>query len=303
MGSYLLGPGDELTLVSEDPQELNVDTVVSEDGHVTLPIVGTVSVQGLTKIQFTDMLHQQLGLFIRKPNVRIRVKKYASQRVTVIGAVNKPGEVTLDTGNNTLLRVLGKAGGLSSRAANFVQFIPKEFADQQLVPDYTIFVLGPQEQTGFYPTSIELSLSRLYGTEGQPPLQIPTIGGDVVIVPEFGKILVDGEVEKRGAFELGSRMTLLGALAAAGGITYSARVDAVEVIRQVSPSQKAHLVVDLDDVLEGKEQDIPLHPGDVVRIPTHKGRQLARDTYDAISKMIQIGIGGNVDLLSNSRQQ
>ncbi len=98
-------------------------------------------------------------------------------------------------------------------------------------------------------------------------------------------------------------MTRLGALAAAGGITYSARVDAVEIIRQISPTQKAHLVVDLDDVLEGREQDISLHPEDVVRIPTHKGRQVARDTYDAISKMIQIGIGGNIDLLSNSRQQ
>jgi hypothetical protein len=120
IGSYLLGPGDELTLVSEDPEELNVDVVVSEDGHVTLPIVGTVNVQGLTKVQFTETLHTLLGRFIRKPNVRIRVKKYASQRVTVIGAVNKPGEVTLDTGSNTLLRILGKAGGLSSRAANFV---------------------------------------------------------------------------------------------------------------------------------------------------------------------------------------
>ena len=118
----------------------------------------------------------------------------------------------------------------------------------------------------------------------------------MIIVPEAGTVMVEGEVAKTGSYELGSRTTLLGALAAAGGITYGAKIDEVEIIRSVDGNRKAHLTVSLENIAIGEEHDVRLRNGDIVRVPSHSGRRLRQDTFDGISRLINFGIGGSVPL-------
>lgn len=127
-------------------------------------------------------------------------------------------------------------------------------------------------------------------------MEIPVRGGDMIVVPEAGKVMVEGEVSKGGSFDLAQQMTLLGALAAAGGITYAAKVDEIEVVRAAGLQEKVHLVVDLAKVARGEERDPRLRNGDIVRVPSHSGRRLTQDTYEAITRIINFGVGSTYNI-------
>ena len=114
----------------------------------------------------------------------------------------------------------------------------------------------------------------------------------MVLVPEAGKIMVEGEVQKGGSYDLNPQTTLLSALAAAGGITYGAKVDEVEVVRDLSLTRKAHLVLDLGKIASGEEKDVRLRNGDIVRVPSDSGRRLTQDTFEGFAKLINFGVGG-----------
>ena len=135
----------------------------------------------------------------------------------------------------------------------------------------------------------------MLGTAGGVPLEIPVRAGDMIIIPEAGKITVEGEVEKPGAFELGQQMTLLSALAASGGITYSAKVDEVEVVRDIG-EKKVHFVLDLEGLARGETRDVRLRNGDIVRVPSDSGRRMRQDTFESISKIFNFGVGSSVPI-------
>lgn len=117
----------------------------------------------------------------------------------------------------------------------------------------------------------------------------------MLLVPEGGKITVEGEVKTPGAFELSQQMTLLSALASSGGITYGALVEEVEVIRSLE-GRPADSVVDLNRLASGEERDVRLRNGDLVRVPSHSGRRLGQDTFEGITQLINFGIGGTVSV-------
>ncbi|MCB0321688.1 MAG: polysaccharide export protein, partial [Bdellovibrionales bacterium] len=140
-----------------------------------------------------------------------------------------------------------------------------------------------------HPDSIDIYLDDVYGNKGGLPLDVPVYGGDMIVVPEAGRVVVEGEVEKTGAYELGKRTTLLGALAAAGGITYASKPDEVELIRPARNGEQLRLVVDLEQILNGSSQDVPVRNGDIVRVPSHSGRRMRQDTFDGIARITNFG--------------
>ena len=135
------------------------------------------------------------------------------------------------------------------------------------------------------------------GTAGGIPLEIPVRGGDMVIVAESGKVSIEGEVEKPGQYDTGRELTLLSALAAAGGITYSAKIDEVEVVRDLPSGEKGRMIRNLELVARGEQRDVRLRVGDLVRVPSHAGRRLGRDTFESIQGILNFGIGGSVNLV------
>jgi protein involved in polysaccharide export with SLBB domain len=139
-------------------------------------------------------------------------------------------------------------------------------------------------------------LDDVMGARGSIPIEVPLRGGDTILVPESGAVVVEGEVLRIGSFELGQRMTLLGALAAAGGISYGADITEVEVVRNFAGRGKASLVLNLEDVARGTSRDIPLRGGDVVRVPTDPQRRLSQDTFEGITRVLNFGVGGQLNL-------
>lgn len=296
---YRIGPGDKLEINVFDVEELNVEVRVRQSGFISLPLVGAVMAGGMTESEFQEELQKRLSAYVRNPQVNVYIGSYGSQQVAVIGAVYKPGTYSLKKGTNSILELISMAGGLTEKAGSYVNFIPTEItgvtANTEVEAKAKLSLASTSTSAGS-DTGIELWLDQVLGTGGGIPLEIPVQGGDMIIIPEAGKINVEGELEKTGSVELGKNMTLLGALAAAGGITYSANIEEVEIVRDFGAERPGRLVVDLTKVAGGDEKDVRLRNGDLVRIPSATGRRLSQDTFNTITQIINFGIGGSVNL-------
>lgn len=296
--TYIIGPQDEIEINVFDVPELNLTARVNQSGYISLPLLGGVKAGGLTEVGLQESLKQKLFSYLKNPEVIVAIKTYASQKVSVVGAVTKPGSYAMEQGAQSIQDVINIAGGINSKASNFLTFVPSGNLPQidSGVTDLDARArmavnMSSNKQSGF-----EIALDQLYGTTGGIPLQIPVRGGDMIVIPEAGKLSVEGEVEKPGQYELSQQMTVLGALNAAGGITYSAKIDEVEIIRDVSPVEKARYVFDLDGIRRGEIRDFKLRTGDVLRVPTDSGKRMTEATFEGLSRIINFGVGGNVNV-------
>lgn len=300
--TYRIGTQDEIEINVFDVPELNLSAKVNQIGFISLPLLGGVKAVGLTEPELQLTLKEKLTSYLKNPEVFVAVKKYASQRVAVVGAVNKPGSFALEQGGQTIQEVINLAGGINSKASNFLTFVPgavvsgiststgDPIADAESKARLAIS-LASGKQAGF-----EIPLDQLYGTTGGIPLQIPVRSGDMIVIPEAGKISIEGEVEKPGQYEITQQMTVLAALNAAGSITYSAKIDEIEIIRDISPIDKARFVFDLDSIRSGQMNDMKLRTGDVLRVPTDSGKRMTEATFEGLSRIINFGVGGTVNV-------
>jgi protein involved in polysaccharide export with SLBB domain len=97
--------------------------------------------------------------------------------------------------------------------------------------------------------------------EDQACLDLPTRPGDVVMVPIAGQVMVQGWVRNQGAFRITPGMTVLGAISAAGGATFSW---SAELLRPDSGSEQTIAEFDLTKLAKGEQPDVAVQSGDVV---------------------------------------
>ncbi|OYY11091.1 MAG: hypothetical protein B7Y70_07500 [Rhizobiales bacterium 35-68-8] len=111
---YNIGPFDVLEITVFKVPDLSKIVQVSEDGRFSYPLVGEVKASGRTAAQIEKDLAKQLGeKYLRNPQVTVFVKEYNSQRVTVDGAVKKPGVYPM-RGNMSLIQAIAMSEGLDS---------------------------------------------------------------------------------------------------------------------------------------------------------------------------------------------
>lgn len=298
--SYRIGPGDEIEINVFDVPELNLTAPVRQSGFVQLPLIGAVQAVGKTEVDLTNELTRRLSTFVRSPQVALFIANYGSQKVAVVGAVAKPGTYPLKKNTNSILELLAEAGGVSDKAGGQMIVVPGELSglrdagDAEARARYALS--GESKSLSGAGSGVELPLDKVLGTGGGIPLEIPVRGGDMIVIPEAGKVMIEGEVEKPGQIDASRQITLISALAAVGGITYGAYVNEVELIRDIGEPEPLRLVVDLEKVARGEESDVRLRSGDVIRVPTHAGRRLGEDTYKTITGILNFGVGGSVNL-------
>jgi polysaccharide export outer membrane protein len=86
--AYRIGPGDLLEIKVFEVEQLNQIVRVSEDGSVTLPLLGRIEIEGLTQSGVVQKLTTLLqAKYVKNPQVTVFIKEYKSQQVAVIGAV------------------------------------------------------------------------------------------------------------------------------------------------------------------------------------------------------------------------
>jgi polysaccharide biosynthesis/export protein len=114
---YRIGPSDLLTITVFQVEDLNRDVRVNNAGQVSLPLIGVVDAAGRTVGELEGLIASRYAArYLQNPQVSVFVKEFSSQRVTVGGAVRKPGIFPLTT-RLSLLQAVALAEGLTDTAS------------------------------------------------------------------------------------------------------------------------------------------------------------------------------------------
>jgi protein involved in polysaccharide export with SLBB domain len=112
---HVLAPGDEFELRFPFYADLNDRVVIGPDGKLSLQLIDTVALGGLTVAEATKLLNERYAKVIRDPQATITLRTYAPQEIFVDGWVVNPGLVRSDV-PLTVSRAIAQAGGAKSGA-------------------------------------------------------------------------------------------------------------------------------------------------------------------------------------------
>ncbi len=245
---YHLGPGDFVNIQVWHRPELSQDNlVVSPDGLIAIPRVGSLNVMNRTPEELQSMITSKLERLYIKPEVTVRIHEYHNNKAFILGRVSKPGVVNFP-GKGTLLEALALAGGLP---------------DQGKEASLTKCAIIRGNDTVIWIDLIDLLKN------GNMALNSPIKNNDVIYIPEASDdlIYVMGEVVTPGALQLKNGMNPLKAIMLAGGPSKQANLEKVFIIRQ--NNLKGDIIkVDLINMLEHGDfsQNFSLMPNDIVYI-------------------------------------
>jgi polysaccharide export outer membrane protein len=243
-----VGAEDLLEISVFEIPELNRTVRVTERGTISLPLLGDVPAGGLTPAQLETRIREKLAeKYLQNPQVSVFVREYGSKRVSVLGAVGKPGSYEM-LGARSLLQVLAQAGGLTEQVGPVLYVIPgsTEAGDRHVV------------------NVADLMANR------DPALNLDIRPGDIVSVPMERQlyIYVDGAVKTPGRIEQPSSrpLTLLQAIAKAGGPTERANLKKVQILRQGDGGVQQAIAANVQRIKKGEDPDPILFDGDVVAV-------------------------------------
>lgn len=245
---YRIGPKDLIEVRVLELQDLNVERRVSEKGTVNLPFIGEIQASGLTDAELAARLKTELERqILQRASVAVQVREFRARPISVIGAVQKPGNLEF-SGRWTLMEALIAAGGLTQSYGR------------------TVYILRRSENG--LSDQVAIDLDDLL-VRADPRVNVPIFPNDLINVPVALDVTVYflGEVSQPGAltFKDSERVTLLAAVARAGGLTD--RASRKIVIRRQDGSGKTQTIeVDYKRLAAGKIPDVPLRGGDVVMV-------------------------------------
>lgn len=253
--SYIVGPGDELTLRvwAKGWEQLNETLTVSPEGQIFPPQLGQMMAAGQTLNALEQRLRQGYGDLFANPTVTLVVSAQRVVEVYVTGDAAKPGKYAL-RGAATIFTALYAAGG------------PSEIGSFRRI---TLSRAGQQ------PVAIDLYDYLLTGRRDNDVLLQP--GDTVFIPPMVGEIGLAGEVRRPGRYELTGEATVADAIGMAGGLTSAAYGPGVQLWYAEGRSEWMLQNVDAS-AADGADLAKPVHDGNliVVNPMLPKGENLVR---------------------------
>jgi polysaccharide export outer membrane protein len=226
---------------------------IADDGTVRLPLVGTVSLAGLTTEEAALVIQEKLsgGGFVNEPQVTVSTSAQPSAIVTVSGDVAKPGTFPA-YGSLKLMDFISQAGGMvevgavGAAASSTVTLIRPSL-------DHTVSIpLGPN-------------------AADSPYSRLPLFPGDEIRVSRAGVVYAVGAFKAEGVFPLktSSPTTVLELVAMAGGIGFQADRKDAHIVRTRN-GQRYIVDVDVARILKGQSGDVELTPDDILFVPTNE---------------------------------
>jgi polysaccharide export outer membrane protein len=273
-------------------------TTVGRDGTVELPVLGKIPVAGVSnedsKAAVVLACHRQ-GV-MEAPLVQVSLVQPRQHRVTVTGAVNRPGLYTLSRQSSNLVSALAAAGGLSREAGTMISIHSRK-SPTDAAPT------GVEVMAGFAPASQKAQPAVLDQTpsplpdrreihlvEGSADLAHQELAdGDVVSVERRDppSIVVTGMVHKPGRYDLpiGNDFRVLDAIASAHGASYKV-IDTVLVCREVSgQNERVIIQVSLREASRKQSENILLMPGDIITVESSM-KVMIQDTFDYVGQVL-----------------
>ena len=301
--SYIIGPGDKLDLKVFSSPELSGILPVLADGTVSLPLVGSVRVSGLTPQQAGRWIQQLFSQDLLSPELQITVAKPRPLNISLVGELQRPGLYTVGgqvaSGSvqgalPTLITAIQAAGGITP-AANITDVI----LQRRL----------PGQERRYKQTSLNLSSLLFQGDQAQNPY---LFDGDIVKIPtatespsdatELGAtninpngiaVQVVGEVVSPGTISMPSNTPLNKAILMAGSpVDLRANKRNIELFRlnRNGTVTMRRLVfnpsADVND-----EANPPLRDGDIVRVKRNlvaKGTDLITEVTQPLTGLVSV---------------
>lgn len=242
---YLFGSGDVLRIDVYERPEVSGEHVIGPDGIITLPLVGDVYINGMTREEARSVLTTRLKDYFTHPHVTIAVRDYVSNQVTVLGRVETPGRQRFEH-PPTLAEVLANAGALP-------------ILDKQATLTRCAIMRGRNKL-------IWVDLKALL--TGDLAYNIRMRKGDIVFIPDSAdtSVYVLGAVIKPGSYRLTPRMTILDALAQAGGPSEDAQPKKIGIYR--AGAQQVEVIALGSVLAPDRRANYALEDGDVIFVPT-----------------------------------
>jgi polysaccharide biosynthesis/export protein len=242
--AYVVGPQDELSIVVFGEEDLRKNVTLDQDGTFDFPYIGRVKAGGLTARAIGEEIASRLKKFYVNPQVSVEVAKFRSQNVFVFGQVHAPGQYPL-SGNMSVLQALAAAGSPTPAAAPYVIVSRPAGSEPRL----------PREESGGG-TSLRITLKELQS--GQAPAGFVLRDGDTVTIPKAETIFVTGQVKIPGSYVIEGELTVMQAIAMAGGATEKGAPNRVRIFRTVDGKQQEVKGVKLSDLVRaGDTIDVP----------------------------------------------
>jgi polysaccharide export outer membrane protein len=290
-GDYRIGPQDLLDINVFEAPELNRTVRVSENGEVSLPLLGGIHVVRLTARELENTLASRLREFLKDPHVSVMVTAIESHPVSVIGEVNKPGVFQV-RGSKTLLEMLSMAQGLAPDAGDEV-LVMRNAGYNRGQDDIGQTALAGSRKTGSKDTdgiksgsgsdqsgndgalkrdatepreatndtgskqgqqggdTVAINLRHLLNSR-DPGFNVPIYAGDIVKVTRAGIVYVVGAVKKPGGFTV-------------KGNEQMSLLKAIALAEGLSStSSKRHTRIIRTDEGSGKRSEIPVELGKIL---------------------------------------
>jgi polysaccharide export outer membrane protein len=250
---YKIGAGDVLKITVWGHEDLTRTAVVAADGRMPFPLIGDVPVAKLNPTQLEARLRELLGVYIVDPQVTVVVQEYRSQKVFVLGEVEKPGTYALTSQTQaTLLDILSQAGGPSKTAGRQIIVVRFPKSDAPVAPG----AAGSQ--------TLKANLKSLLDGDNRENIVLES--GDTIYVPKLTSFFVLGEVKRPGAFSLEKDTTTLEAITLAGGFTERAAPSVARVLRKRADGNQETVTLDLSGT-DPRAREFLLAEGDTVLVP------------------------------------
>jgi polysaccharide export outer membrane protein len=224
--------------------EVSGKHIVGPDGKISVPLAGDIALGERTREESRDLITQRLRSFFTQPFVSLIVDEYTSNQVTVLGRVERAG-VQKFAQSPTLAEVLAGAGAMP-------------ILDKQATLTRCAIMRGRDKL-------IWVDLKALLN--GDPAYNLRMKKGDIVFIPDSSEtaIYVLGQVTRPGSYRLTPRMTVLDALAQAGGPTEDAKPEKIGLYRAGSNSIEEIAFADL--INPARAVNYAMEDGDVLYLP------------------------------------
>ena len=241
---YTVGPQDVLTIVVFGEDDLKKIVSLDADGSFDYPHIGRVKAGGLTARAIAEEIGRRLRQFYVNPQVSVEVSTFRSQNVFVFGQVHAPGRYPM-TGNMSVLQALAAAGSPTTSAASYVIVSRPSGSEPRL----------PKSESGGG-SSLRITMKELQS--GQVPTGFTLRDGDTVTIPKAETVYVTGHVKIPGSYVIEGELTVMQAIAMAGGETEKGAPNRVKIFRTIDGKQQEVKGVKLSDLVK---------PGDTIHVP------------------------------------
>lgn len=322
---YYLGGGDNIRVDMYDLPQFSGEYQIPAGGVIQMPIIGNLSVEGLTLEQAAKVITKAYARIIKRPLVTISLQAARPLNIWLSGEINRPGSYSLPLASGggtrpsvqfpTLPQALEKAGGILA-TADIRRVIVRRRLQGNIEVSIT-YNLWDYLQTGQTTQDITLRDGDRILVPAQTAINLAEVNqlseSSFSVSPDQPRtVSVLGEVKRPGRYvaiggdtQNGQRSsgqsTIIRALQLAGGITQVADIRQIQLQRYTRSGKQQIITINLWQYLQEQDkfQDTILQEGDIVFVPAATAIDPAEVSILATSNFaaptVQVSVIGEVN--------